>query len=55
MREKIYECLQNNETYNPFLGPYNKRNYFLEEYGAYVKETLLINVDKIVLVQQILD
>ena len=55
MREKIEECLQNNEPYIPFLGPYNKRICFLEEYGPYVKETSLINVDKIVLVQQIFD
>ena len=55
MRDKIEECLQNNEPYIPFLGPYNKRICFLEEYGPYVKETSLINVDKIVLVQQILD
>ena len=55
MRDKIDECLQNNQPYIPFLGPYNKRICFLEEYGPYVKETSLVNVDKIVLVQQILD
>ena len=55
MREKIDECLQNNQPYIPFLGPYNKRICFLEEYGPYVKETSLVNADKIVLVQQILD
>ena len=55
IRNKIDECLQNNEPYIPFLGPYNKRICFLEEYGPYVKDISLINVDKIVLVQQILD
>jgi len=55
IREKIDECLEKNEPYIPFLGPYNKRICFLEEYGPYVKEESLINVDKIVLVQQILD
>ena len=55
IRDKIDECLEKNEPYIPFLGPYNKRICFLEEYGPYVKEESLINVDKIVLVQQILD
>ncbi len=55
MREKIDECLRNKKPYIPFLGPYNKRICFLEEYGPYVKENSLINVDKIVLVQKILD
>ena len=55
MRDKIEECIQNNVPYIPFLGPYNKRICFLEEYGPYVKDNSLINVDKIVLVQQILD
>ena len=55
IRERIDECLQNNESYIPFLGPYNKRICFLEEYGPYTKDNSLINVDKIVLVQQILD
>ena len=55
IRDKIDECLQNNIPYIPFLGPYNKRICFLEEYGPYVKNDSLINVDKIVLVQQILD
>ena len=55
IRDSIDECLQNNEPYIPFLGPYNKRICFLEEYGPYVKDNYLVNVDKIVLVQQILD
>jgi son of sevenless-like protein len=55
IRDSIDECLQNNEPYIPFMGPYNKRICFLEEYGPYVKDNYLINVDKIVLVQQILD
>ena len=55
MRDKIDECLKNNKPYIPFLGPYNKRICFLEEYGPYVKDNSLINADKIVLVQQILD
>ena len=55
IREKIDECLQNNESYIPFLGPYNKRICFLEEYGPYAKDNSLINADKIVLVQQTLD
>ena len=55
IRNKIDECLQNNEPYIPFLGPYNKRICFLEEYGPYIKDKSLINVDKIVLVQQLLD
>ena len=55
IREKIDECLQNNESYIPFLGPYNKRICFLEEYGPYTKDNSLINADKIVLVQQTLD
>ena len=55
IRDKIDECLNKNEPYIPFLGPYNKRICFLEEYGPYVKDNSLINVDKIVLVQQILD
>ena len=55
MRDRIEECIQNNIPYIPFLGPYNKRICFLEEYGPYVNENSLINVDKIVLVQQILD
>ena len=54
MRDKIEECIQNNSPYIPFLGPYNKRICFLEEYGPYVKDNL-VNVDKIVLVQEILD
>ena len=55
IRDSIDECLQNNEPYIPFMGPYNKRICFLEEYGPYVKDNYLVNVDKIVLVQQILD
>ena len=55
IRDKIEECLNKNEPFIPFLGPYNKRICFLEEYGPYVKDNSLINVDKIVLVQQILD
>ena len=55
MRDKIDECIENNKPYIPFLGPYNKRICFLEEYGPYVKDNSLINVDKIVLVQEILD
>ena len=55
IREKIEECLKNNKPYIPFLGPYNKRICYLEEYGPYVKDKSLINIDKIVLVQQTLD
>ena len=55
IRDRIDDCLQNNIPYIPFLGPYNKRICFLEEYGPYVQNNTLINVDKIVLVQQILD
>ena len=55
MRIKIDECLRNNKPYLPFLGLYNKRICYLEEYGPYVKDNSLINVDKIVLVQQVLE
>ena len=55
LRDKIEDCIQNNKPYIPFLGPFNKRICFLEEYGPYVKNNSLVNVDKIVLVQQILD
>ena len=55
IRDKINECLKNNLPYIPFLGLYNKRICFLEEYGPYIKNNSLINVDKIVLVQEILD
>ena len=55
IRDRIDECLQTNKPFIPFLGPYNKRICFLEEYGPYVKNNSLINVDKIVLVQEILD
>ena len=55
IREKIEECLIDNKPYIPFLGPYNKRICYLEEYGPYVKDDSLINIDKIVLVQQIFD
>ena len=55
IRDRIEDCLLNNRPYIPFLGPYNKRICFLEEYGPYVKDVSLINVDKIVLVQNILD
>ena len=54
IRDRIEECINKNEPFIPFLGPYNKRICFLEEYGPYVKDNL-INADKIVLVQQILD
>ena len=55
IRDKIEECIEKREPYVPFLGPYNKRICFLEEYGPYTKDNSLINVDKIVLVQQILE
>lgn len=55
LREKIEECQEKNIPYIPYLGIYNKRICFLEEYGPYVKDKSLVNVDKIVLVQQILD
>ena len=55
IREQINKCIQENKPYVPFLGIYNKRICFLEEYGPYIKEKSLINVDKIVLVQKILD
>ena len=55
IREQIDKCTQENKPYVPFLGIYNKRICFLEEYGPYIKEKSLINVDKIVLVQNILD
>ena len=55
LREKIEECQEKNIPYIPYLGIYNKRICFLEEYGPYVKDKSLINADKIVLVQQIFD
>ena len=55
LREQIDKCIQQKIPYIPFMGSYNKRICFLEEYGPYVKERSLINVDKISLVQQVLD
>ena len=55
LRDKINDCVINDKSYIPFLGPYSKSLCYLEEYGPYVKEKSLINVDKIVLVQQTLD
>ena len=55
LREKIEECQEKNIPYIPYLGIYNKRICFLEEYGPYIKDNSLVNVDKIVLVQQIFD
>ena len=51
----IEDCSLNNKPYIPFLGPYNKTICYLEEYGPYIKDNSLINVDKIVLVQQVLE
>ena len=55
LRDKIEECQEKKIPYIPYLGIYNKRICFLEEYGPYVKDKSLVNVDKIVLVQQIFD
>ena len=55
LREQTDKCIQDKIPYIPFMGIYNKRICFLEEYGPYVKERSLVNVDKIALVQQILD
>ena len=55
LREQVDKCIQDKIPYIPFMGIYNKRICFLEEYGPYVKERSLVNVDKIALVQQILD
>ena len=55
IRDKINDCVINDKPYIPFLSPYSKTLCYLEEYGPYVKENSLINVDKIVLVQQIFE
>lgn len=57
LREEIQKCVDNKIPFIPFMGIYNKRICFLEEYGPYIKEQnlSLVNVDKIVLVQQNLD
>ena len=55
LREQIDKCVKQKIPFIPFMGIYNKRICFLEEYGPYVKERSLVNVDKIVLVQQTLD
>ena len=55
LREKIEECQDKKIPYIPYLGIYNKRICFLEEYGPYIKDNSLVNIDKIVLVQQIFD
>ena len=55
IRDKINDCVINDKPYIPFLSPYSKTLCYLEEYGPYVKDNSLINVDKIVLVQQIFE
>ena len=55
IRDRINECVIKGKPYIPFLGPYSKTICYLEEYGPYIKETSLINADKIVLVQQVFD
>ena len=50
IRDRINECVIKGKPYIPFLGPYSKTICYLEEYGPYIKETSLINTDKIVLV-----
>lgn len=55
IREKINECVLNKQPYIPFLSPYSKTICYLEEYGPYIKDNSLINVDKIVLVQQVFE
>ena len=55
IKQIIDKCVLDNIPYIPFLGPYNKTICFLEEYGPYVKENSLINIDKIVLIQQVLE
>lgn len=55
IREKINDCVIKNQPYIPFLGPYSKTICYLEEYGQYIKDNSLIDVNKIVLVQQVLD
>ena len=55
IRDKIDQCIINNQPYIPFLGPYSKTICYLEEYGPYIKDNSLVNADKIVLVQQVFD
>jgi len=55
IRDKINQCIIDNQPYIPFLGPYSKTICYLEEYGPYIKDNSLVNVDKIVLVQDVFD
>ena len=55
IKEKINECIIYKRPYIPFLSPYSKIICYMEEYGKYIKDNSLINADKIVLIQQILD
>ena len=55
IRDKISDCAFKNEPYIPFLGPYSKTICYMEEYGPYIKDNSLVNVDKIVLVQQVFE
>ena len=55
IRDKISDCVFKNEPYIPFLGPYSKTICYMEEYGPYIKDNSLVNVDKIALVQQVFE
>ena len=55
IKDKINECIIHKRPYIPFLSPYTKIICYMEEYGKYIKDKSLINADKIVIVQQILD
>lgn len=48
LREQEKKCIQNKKPFIPFLGFYTKRVCFIEEQGKYLKNGILLNIDKII-------
>lgn len=48
LREQEKKCIQSRKPFIPFLGFYTKRVCFVEEQGRYLKNGILLNLDKII-------
>lgn len=55
IREMTLKCTENNISFTPYIGITLKRLAFLEEKSKYLKDNELINIEKILLVEKVIN
>lgn len=55
IREMTLKCAENNLSFTPYIGITLKRLAFLEEKSKYLKDNELINIEKILLVEKVIN